>query len=72
MLLAGVDLAWQSEKNGTAVALGELGDGVLTVSQVSDDLRSLDEVCRTLAQRGQPHGVAVDGPLILRNATGQR
>lgn len=72
MLLAGVDLAWQSEKNGTAVALGDLGDGVLTVLRVDDNLRSLEEVCRTLAQLGQPYGVAIDGPLIVRNATGQR
>jgi predicted RNase H-like nuclease len=72
MLIAGVDLAWQSEKNGTSVALGELSDGVLSVSRVSDDLRSINEILRTLALLGQPDGVAIDGPLILRNETGQR
>ena len=70
--LAGVDLAWQPERNPSAVALGALHGPRLSVDAVTGSLLSLDEVMSAIDREGQPHGVAVDAALIIRNKTGQR
>lgn len=70
--LAGVDLAWQPERNPSAVALGALHGQRLSVDAVTGSLVSLDEVMSAIDREGQPHGVAVDAALIIRNQAGQR
>jgi len=72
MLLAGVDLAWQSERNGTAVTIGELKASTLYVRAAYDQLRSLAEVQATIAAYQDMKGIAIDAPLIVRNEKGQR
>lgn len=72
MILAGVDLAWQSDKNGTALAVGALGDGKLSVVDIDANLRSLVDLQAKLEDFPALAGIAIDGPLIVRNESGQR
>ncbi len=44
MILAGADLAWQSEKNPSAVSFGELNGNTLSVQQVLPDILGIDNV----------------------------
>jgi len=72
LTLAGVDLAWQSEKNGTSVAIGELDSGVLTITETDPNLRSLRDVKAKLDSVWGLRGIAIDAPLIMKNGHGQR
>ena len=72
MILAGIDLAWQSEKNGTGVAFGTLDRGCLSVNHAESGLNSLAAISAQLARYPDLHGVAIDGPLIINNVSGQR
>jgi len=69
--LAGVDLAWQSEKNPSAIAYGLLTDGVLKVNAIDPAVFGIDEVFSKLVE-ADLHGIAIDAPLIINNAQGQR
>lgn len=71
MKLAGVDLAWQSDKNPTAIAFGTLKGTVLTVTSIEPALSGIDNVFKSL-QKSKPYGVAIDAPLIINNSKGQR
>ena len=69
----GIDLAWQSDRNPTgAVALQE-ESGSLVVVEAAPPLRTLAEVeafvVRHVATRTV---VAIDAPLVIPNAAGQR
>lgn len=72
MILAGVDLAWHCEKNGTAVAVGEMRSGALHVLKVHDCLRSRADIQAVLHSYDELRGVAIDAPLIIQNEVGQR
>lgn len=72
MLLAGVDLAWQSEKNSTAAAVGLLEAGAVNLVDTAADLRSLTDIKAMLERFPNLTGVAIDAPLIIRNWQGQR
>ena len=72
MKLAGIDLAWRSERNATAVACGHLNGGELVLDEIEYQLSSIDSILGFLESRGWPNGVAVDAPLVIRNETGQR
>ena len=44
MKIIGIDLAWQSETNTTALAVGNLTDGIFNISDVYASLTSLDSI----------------------------
>jgi predicted RNase H-like nuclease len=71
MRLAGVDLAWKPEKNGTAIAVGSLDRDHVNVEAIYRAVVGLSAVVETILA-DEPSGVAVDGPLIINNAAGQR
>jgi predicted RNase H-like nuclease len=69
----GVDLAWRSDRNntGAAVISGDRRGAQLVVA--ADPIYRLEEVRQFVsAQSGSVTVVAVDAPLIIPNATGQR
>jgi len=72
MILAGVDLAWQSERNPSAIASGRLVDNTLTVTGIDAAVYGIDDVLDNLTAIKDLQGVAIDAPLIINNASGQR
>jgi predicted RNase H-like nuclease len=72
ILLAGVDLAWQSEKNPSSIAYGALNELVLTVNHVEPAIYGIDEVLNQLTSFVGLQGIAIDAPLIINNSGGQR
>lgn len=71
-IIAGVDLAWMGTRNPTAIAVGEVQSGVVELSSVFEGLYGTQAVIDALDGIVDLHGVAIDGPLIIRNQTGQR
>ena len=71
-VIAGVDLAWQGNRNPTAIAVGRIANGAVAVTGVVENLHGFDAVASALDSVDGLHGVAVDGPLIIRNPSGQR
>ena len=71
-VIAGVDLAWQGHRNPTAIAVGRIANGAVAVTGVVENLHGFDAVAGALDSINGLHGVAVDGPLIIRNPSGQR
>ena len=71
-LLSGIDLAWRSERNGTGIAFGLLQHDQLLVTDVATGLVSLDAVLAKIDRQDSLQGLAIDAPLIIRNASGQR
>jgi predicted RNase H-like nuclease len=69
----GIDLAWQSDRNPTgAVALRE-DAGSLVAIEAAPSLRTLTEVEDFIARHVADRTViAIDGPLVIPNASGQR
>jgi len=72
MILAGVDLAWQSEQNPSAIAYGNLAGRVLSVSRIDPAVYGIDSVLDILNTISRLQGVAIDAPLIINNASGMR
>ncbi len=72
MQIAGIDLAWQSRKNSTAVVIGKLQGIELTLSNISVGVFSINSIVNQLAGDTSVQGVAIDAPLIIKNKTGQR
>ena len=72
MILAGLDLAWQSESNPSAIASGELDGTTLTVLEIDSVIHGINEISKKFSGIGGLKGAAIDAPLIIRNATGQR
>jgi predicted RNase H-like nuclease len=70
--LAGIDLAWKSETNPTAVAIGDLKDNRLCVERIEPSLRGLNELEALFEGDDRLVGVAIDGPLIISNEFHQR
>jgi len=70
--LAGVDLAWQSKKNPTAIAVGILKDSHLNITEIHQGLFSIESVIDCLGALGDLKGVAIDAPLVIKNQSGQR
>ena len=71
MRLVGVDPAWKPENNGSAVAVGRLTGTTLEVEQIHGALFGLPRIAATILA-AEPHGIAIDGPLIIENQTGRR
>jgi len=72
MVLAGVDLAWQSEKNSSAIAWGNIKDCTLTVDRIEPAVYGIDSVISMLNGIDGLIGVSIDAPLIINNTSGQR
>ncbi|MFO7773508.1 MAG: DUF429 domain-containing protein [Dehalococcoidia bacterium] len=71
MRLAGINLAWKSDSNTTAVAIGDLEGGILSVRRIEKQL-SVEELKGLIREENTIAGVAVDAPLIITNTQGQR
>lgn len=72
MVLAGVDLAWHSEKNPSAIAFGVLSKDVLILSAVDPTVYGIAKVFDKLNGFNKLQGISIDAPLIINNETGQR
>ena len=64
-------MAWQSDKNPTAIACGTLEGRELRVTSIEPAIYGIDEVFINL-QKSKLQGVAIDACLIINNAEGQR
>lgn len=72
MFLAGVDLAWQTARNPSAIAHGYLDKGVLHLSGIDPAVLGIEAVIDRLNAIADLRAVAIDAPLIMENATGHR
>ncbi len=72
MQLAGIDLAWRSNKNPTALAIGSLMGSELELTAVAKDLFGIARVVTYLNNLPDLYGIAIDAPLIIENSSGQR
>jgi predicted RNase H-like nuclease len=72
MRLAGIDLAWKSDTNTTAVAIGDLEGRNLRVNRIEPAIPSLDRLEAMVREEVGLVGVAIDAPLIINNESGQR
>lgn len=70
--IAGIDLAWISEKNGSGIAIGRLSGKQVTLEELHCGVIGLDNVTDLLERTHKLHGVAVDAPLIIGNRNGAR
>ncbi|MGL6259108.1 DUF429 domain-containing protein [Vibrio sp. WXL103] len=72
MRLIGIDLAWQTETNPSALAIGRLVEGKLTLESIDSALFGVGSIVNRIRTCEEVRGVAIDAPLIINNATGQR
>ena len=72
MKIIGIDLAWQSETNTTALAVGDLSDERFRISSIYDSLTSLESIIEMIKSEKNVQGLSIDAPLIINNATSQR
>ena len=70
--IIGIDLAWQSERNTTAVAVGELSKKSFRITKVHDSISSIESLIKVVNNESAIAGVSIDAPLIINNTTGQR
>jgi len=71
-ILAGVDLAWQSARNPSSIAIGSLDSAGLTLNSIHSPVLGIKEVIQALRDISSLSGVAIDAPLIINNSSGQR
>ncbi len=71
MILAGVDLAWQSEENPSAIAYGGIVGDVLLESTIEPPVYEIATVFDMLNGIDGLIGVAIDAPLIINKQSGQ-
>jgi len=72
MRLAGIDLAWKSQRNTTAVAFGDLSERCLRLAEIHRALRDLGELVSVIDAEDELYGIAIDAPLVINNQSGQR
>jgi predicted RNase H-like nuclease len=71
--LAGIDLAWNTARNGSAIACGTLTtDQRLRVERVHAGVIGEDAVLECVLGSGTVDGVGIDGSLIINNESGHR
>lgn len=69
----GVDLAWQSERNSTGIAVARGEAAVAELTDVASGIAGLDAVLTFIDSHATDHTVvAIDAPLIIRNESGRR
>ena len=72
MRIAGVDLAWQSQKNSSGVCIGKIYDDALRVTELYPAMYGIAKVLEVLLGASNLCGIAIDAPLIIKNQSGQR
>jgi predicted RNase H-like nuclease len=69
----GIDLAWQSERNTTGIAIARGDRSGAALLDVTSGIRGLDEIAAFIQRFATEHTViAIDAPLIIRNKAGRR
>lgn len=69
----GIDLAWQSDKNHSGIVVTRGDDSGAIAESASAGVTSLDAVVAFVEEHTTANTViAIDAPLVIRNATGQR
>ncbi|WP_395376724.1 DUF429 domain-containing protein [Marinicella sp. W31] len=72
MQLVGIDLAWMGERNSSGLACGVIQSNRLHVTEMHSGVLGLRAIKNILERQHHMVGVAIDGPLIIRNASGSR
>jgi len=72
MQLVGIDLAWMGERNNSGIACGVLQSNRLHITEIHTGIVGLQAIKNILEQQHHVAGVAIDGPLIIRNQKGSR
>ncbi|AKG53304.1 hypothetical protein DGWBC_0626 [Dehalogenimonas sp. WBC-2] len=72
MLLAGIDLAWNPDKNTTAISIGDCDGNIISLSKIFPAVHGLDAIKSVLNSESGLSGVAIDASLIVTNESGQR
>ena len=72
MVLAGIDLAWQSKKNPSAIAIGNIKNKILTVNKIATAVYGVESVLGIINQIDRLVGIAIDASLIINNNHGMR
>lgn len=70
--LAGIDLAWLSSRNPTAIAWGDISDQTLRLTRVVEHILGTKALTQQLESGPELTGVAIDAPLIIVNNSGCR
>jgi predicted RNase H-like nuclease len=70
--IAGVDLAWQSQKNSSGVCIGKTYSDAVIVTGIYPAIYGVSEVLEVLLGTSNLCGIAIDAPLIMENQSGQR
>jgi len=65
-------MAWETEKNGSGIAIGALKGNVLELNDISTSVIGLENIIELLAAHRDLSGVAIDAPLIIKNRQGAR
>ena len=72
----GIDLAWNCERNASAIAVGRLDGRSLKITEVHKGVIGLDQILVVIdmmvKELGDIVGVAIDASLIINNQKGQR
>jgi predicted RNase H-like nuclease len=72
MRFVGVDLAWQSDKNPSAIGIASLKNNCLHIESLHPNVFGLIEIQNLILATTNVVGVAIDAPLIINNEIGQR
>ena len=72
MKILGIDLAWKSERNTTAIAVGELSGKEFRIVNIDKSLSNLEAVKNIINIDPSIYGISIDAPLIINNESGQR
>ncbi|MEO4045528.1 DUF429 domain-containing protein [Pseudomonas sp. CAU 1711] len=70
--LAGIDLAWLSRRNPTAIAWGEVSGRQLRLIKIEKELLGIEVITERLESGPMLTGIAIDAPLIIKNDSGSR
>jgi len=70
--LSGIDLAWNSEKNTTAVSFGNLNGNSLQLTKIYPALLGLENIKSVIQSEDELYGIAIDASLIINNLDRQR
>lgn len=70
--LIGLDLAWNCEKNGSGLATGRIDGNAIVLEDVQSGIRGLKFIRDAVISTSGVTGIAIDAPLIIKNATGGR
>jgi predicted RNase H-like nuclease len=69
----GIDFAWQGERNASGIAIAQGEGPQASVVEVISGVRGLNDVVPIIQRFATANTViAIDAPLIIRNATGRR